>query len=281
MNLGDDAVLRCSCGLSERYGIPCRHLFSLEDHYDIGDIDHRYQTAYSYYAWHPNHAEVTKAFKNRSIREHQGIRKKTLHIHTELPFLSVDSSYSIQDFICLYSSSVPICWNYSIAEYPESYQEQCLGTATGDFTQEEVIGDYDSDGVPIDVDNALVAMLDSNCEPIHVNNALVDMSDDIGSDEVNPSTPRLPTITDAQLLTKFKSVMNCHKSQPSKRALWQLLTDTEYKQKVDLIRQNPSLLANTNEEFSSLHLALDTSAESIQHAYSHSRNKKKRKNRMR
>jgi hypothetical protein len=96
-----------------------------------------------------------------------------------------------------------------------------------------------------------------------------------------PSIPQLAPINDAQLLTKFKSVMNCHKSQESKRTLWKLLVDIEYNKKVALIRKQPSLLGNKNEEFTSLHLPLDTTRESIQHAYSHSRNSKKRKNRLR
>jgi hypothetical protein len=264
VTLEDDNVLRCSCGLSDRYGIPCRHLFALEDSYDIRDIDHRYQSSYAYYAWHPNHAKVTQAFKRRSLLEYRGIRHKTLEIHTLLPFLSLDSPFSIEDILRLFHSPIPVCWNYSVHEYPGSYTNDCTGSAGGDFTQEEMIQDYDSDGAPV-----------------HQATSNSDQLNDDGSTCRPVLAGTIPLINDGQLLSKFKAVMNCHKSQISKKKLWEILINAKHSQKIEILREQPSLLGGSQEEFVSLHLALDTSSESVQYAYGHSRNKKKRKNRQR
>jgi hypothetical protein len=94
VTLGDDGVLRCSCGLSHQYGIPCRHMFALEAKCDVWDIDYQYQLSYVYYAWHHNHSKVTQAFKKRGLLEYQGIKLKTPEIHTMLPFLSECSPFA-------------------------------------------------------------------------------------------------------------------------------------------------------------------------------------------
>jgi hypothetical protein len=265
--LSKENILTCSCGLKHRYGIPCRHLFFLEPEYHLADIDYRYQVTYSYYAYHPDHGDITKAYKARHNKEHNGVLRKTLVVQDDLPYLSHACPFSIQEILQLHESTVPICWNYCKDEYPESFT--CASNnnaALGDLTQESVINAYDSDGVAVD---------DSLHEPDDfsqsTNHKVIPASS--SSREIQEHT-----LTDAQLLSKFKSVMNCHKSQLSKNTLWKLLTDAELNQKRILIRQNPGLLGEGDQEFVSLHLPIDQARESVQHSYKHSRTgMKKRK----
>ncbi len=64
--------------------------------------------------------------------------------------------YTIQYILDLYESPVPICWNCSKCEYPESYLDGGSEvSALVDFTQELVACIYDSaDGVPFNKDAA-------------------------------------------------------------------------------------------------------------------------------
>jgi hypothetical protein len=260
ITLSDKDILTCSCGLGTRYGIPCRHLFVLEPRYDLADIDYRYQVTFSYYGYHPDHKDVTQAFRQRHGREHNGIRRKTLPIQDELPFLSHPAPYTIEYILQLHESKVPVCWNYTKEEYPAAYRTQGNVTSgLGDFTQESVIGEYDSDGVPVETE---VGVDGVRTQPT-----------------VPPSTERPDDVTDAQLISRFKSCLNCHQSQIAKQSLWEILTTTEQNQRRKLIADNPRLLGNGEDEFQSLHLPIDKSHESVQHAYSRSRSKRKKRHR--
>jgi hypothetical protein len=259
VTLSNEDILTCSCGLGFRYGIPCRHLFVLEPKYDLADIDYRYQVSFSYYGYHPEHQDVTQAFKRRHTREHNGIRRKTLAIQDELPFLSHPAPYTIEYILQLQQSKKPVCWNYTEDEYPPSFNS--VGAGHGDFTQESVIGMYDSDGAAITHDDEADLILTV-------------------TEESPSSTPETSLdVTDAQLISKFKSCLSCHKSQSSKKALWVMLTTTEQNQRRKLIQDNPALLGNPDDEFQSLHLPLDKAHKSVQHAYSRSRSKRQKRHR--
>ncbi len=61
----DDVLLACSCGHMMGVGIvaPMSSCIALEPKYDLLDIDYRYQNTFSYYGFHPDHREVSQAFK--------------------------------------------------------------------------------------------------------------------------------------------------------------------------------------------------------------------------
>jgi len=172
------------------------------------------------------------------------------------PTLGPHSPYTVQQIVKFSQHTVPVCWNYSLSEYPDAYKLNHNDSVNGDFTQEEVVGVYDSDGVPMEMES-MEGVIDSYAP---TQSTLV---------------PRGHAINDAQPLSKFKTVMNCHKSQESKLKLWELLVKPEFNPKVVFIRQQLQLLGDDNEEFLSLHLPLDTAPKSIQHTYWHSRNSKK------
>ena len=248
VELSDANILTCSCGHGHQYGIPCRHLFALEPEYDIMDIDYRYQVSFSYYGFHPDHREVTQAFIRRQSKEHNGIRKKTLEIVDTVPFLSEPRPYTIQQILGLFESPIPICWNYSKHEYPETYVDGLDQTvAQGDFTQESVANIYDNDGALFDLDN--------------INGPEDDSSNHV---VMTGMVERAPSITDAQLISKFKSCLSCHKSDIAKKALWEMLTTTEQNQRRLLVTESPRLLGNNDDEFHSLHLPIDQTRESVQ-----------------
>ena len=266
--LSDRNILTCSCGMKHRYGIPCRHLFTVEPEYDLGDIDYRYQVTYAYYAYHPDHGDVTKAYKARHLKEHNGMQRKTLAIQEDLPYLSNVTPYTADEILNLYSSDIPKCWNYKPKEYPESYfvsPENPHGPM-GDLTQESTVNVYDSDGV-------VVADNDSSDGE----------NEDGPQDDHEAATPpvgqRESVLTDAQLISKFKSVMNVHKSHASKQVLWKVLTNAEQTQKRKIMSESPSFIGGANDEFLSVHLPLDHARESVQHAYRKTRNARKKRKR--
>ena len=47
----ENGILSCSCCFKKRFGIPCRHLFSVEPNYNTEDIHCRWQKAYSIYCY--------------------------------------------------------------------------------------------------------------------------------------------------------------------------------------------------------------------------------------
>jgi hypothetical protein len=256
--LNTNNILSCSCGLKDRYGIPCRHLFCIEPEYDIGDIDFRYQIAYAYYAYHPNHAGITKCYKTRALCEHAGIRQKNRIIRDNLPFLSTSKHCTLGDMQHIKGANIPICWNYQHTEYPPCYVEGDSGA--GDFTQEYVALSWDSDGVFAAGDDQEV---NSDTEEVDVDNGkvLVPVHDANVVD-------RRELLNDGQLLTKFKTVMSYHKGQQDKRCLWEVLSRAEDNQRQKLLSARPALIGTQDGEMISLHLPIDKAAESIRHTNS-------------
>jgi hypothetical protein len=263
VELSPNNILTCSCGLKQRYGIPCRHLFFLEPEYNLCDIDHRYQITYSYYAFHPDHRDITRAYKIRHDKEHNGIQRKSLEIQETVPYLSHSSPYTTQYILDLHQSEVPICWNYAKGEYPNSFRfDTNANMELGDLTQESFVNVYDSDGV----DDVVSQVEDT-------------ISVDSKTNDKPPSGIGKISLTDAQLLSKFKSVINCHKSQTSKTKLWNLLTEAEIEQKREILNEQPALVGRGPQEFVSLHLPLDKSRESVQYTYGRGHGKRKKRKR--
>ena len=190
------------------------------------------------------------------MKEHNGIQRKTLVIHDDLPFLSHVTPYTADEILNLYSSVTPECWNYKSREYPDSFsdpQDNQQGP-TGDLTQESTVNCYDSDGV--------VLVDDSDSD---VSNIPIDENDPQAANL--EGGPRESILTDAQLISKFKSVLNVHKSQKSKQVLWKVLTDADVLEKRNILVESPELVGGTHDEFLSLHLPLDRARESVQNAY--------------
>ena len=266
VNLLLNDVLVCSCGLKDRYGIPCRHLFALEPEYDIGNIHYRYQTAYAYFGYHPDHRLITKAFKERHLLEHGGIRRKNLVMHRNLPYLGTPSTLCLQDILAVRDNNVPVCWNYLRNEYPNIYQDDTC--AQGDLTQETMIQAVDNDGVP-DTSLSTANVIDLTTPPrqnINVPEGHDNQAPDNDSDSIQSGND-LGHISEAQLLTKFKTVMSCHRLQRDRLALWKMLAEAESNKKRDLIQREPRLVGSGDPDMVSLHLPINQQRESNQYVH--------------
>ena len=77
MELNSQDILCCECGYKQRNGIPCRHLFCVEDAYDLSDISVRWQMGYSYYAFVSEYPSITESYLRGHDSDHEGIRMKT------------------------------------------------------------------------------------------------------------------------------------------------------------------------------------------------------------
>jgi hypothetical protein len=93
----------------------------------------------------------------------------------------------------------------------------------GDLTHESVVNIYDNDGVMIDQSVVGLDEEDDDSEG----------AEQISITTTNGRCPHDQMLTDSQLPSKFKSVMNSHKSQSSKQMLWKLLTVAKLNQKRD------------------------------------------------
>jgi hypothetical protein len=93
------SILVCSCGYKPRYGIPCRHLFSLEPKYDFNDIYCRWQGSYTLFAFHPSCQSTTKDFLRKSKIEHIGLSLKTMKQNQQEHILAtLSSSWFKEDY---------------------------------------------------------------------------------------------------------------------------------------------------------------------------------------
>ncbi len=148
----DNIRLTCSCGFKHRYGIVCRHLLALEKQYDVSDIDVRWQTAYALESFVKGKETLTRAYVDFMEKsQYDGIRVKSKELrdtitqcnNEELPKKvnfnggSRGNGITVSQAVSLYESQVPVCWNYSVSEYPRS-----VLAATGNqqplFTQESI-----------------------------------------------------------------------------------------------------------------------------------------------
>jgi hypothetical protein len=93
-------ILVCSCGYKHCYGIPCRHLFAIESEYNLANFSCHWQVAYCYYAFHPDHMELTKTFQERELCNQQGIQMKTVQqAPSSFPFLLQGSVHSADNIL--------------------------------------------------------------------------------------------------------------------------------------------------------------------------------------
>ena len=70
-----NGIFACDCCMKDRYGIPCRHLFAVEPMYTLLDIHCRWQVKYAHHFHTEGSGNITKAYKERIILEHNGIEK--------------------------------------------------------------------------------------------------------------------------------------------------------------------------------------------------------------
>lgn len=247
----------CSCGYKHRYGIPCRHLFSLEPEYDINDIDSRWQIVYALMAFTPGRDSLTAKFLSRETVEHSGLRRKSLTPWSgQFPYLLPLSKRTTEEILTVSNSRYPVCWNYQLKDYPAKYQE----TVDDDFS--------DSNEVWVDDDPE--------------NQDFTQESIGVGAAASMATQLHMPQVSVPQLFIRFKSMIK-HFATPSSRLdLYNSLVRLEDERRRQQIVDNGNLVQPQDTEWTSLDLPGDKSKESTRfdpHKKTYKARSRKRKRR--
>jgi hypothetical protein len=143
----ENIVLVCSCGYKQRYGLVCRHLFGLEPNYSLDDFACRWQTRYALYAFEDGCEAITQAYQSVMNYEHDGIRLKSTSLVGDvdellvlpmlMPCSSTNIKMTVEEALGIYNCTVPVCWNYSLNEYPSNMN------TNSQFTQESSQVDFE------------------------------------------------------------------------------------------------------------------------------------------
>jgi hypothetical protein len=113
VTLSTDNYLYCECGYYQRYGIPCRHVLSIDPSYQLRDFSVRWWKVYDYFAFKEGHGQLTKQFLELDSQAAPGklSRLPSLPIGTIFPLLS-DQSLSYDRWKAIHDHPGPICLNY-------------------------------------------------------------------------------------------------------------------------------------------------------------------------
>ena len=239
-----EGILVCECGHKHRNGIPCRHLFALESNCDLDDLACRWQLGYAYFAYHPEHMELTEIFRKRELVDHQGLRLKSWSPKTvgELPMLWEGSQHSVEEILQVANSPVPLAWNCALEACPPQH---CLEANSEDdegcmLSQESV--DLPPEG-----------LLEAARNPCEF------------------SFPTTGNVTHAQLLTEFKGMLPLFANPERRKHLLEKLQELKEAESRCLIRDLPSRNASNEGGFVSSNIPFDQDRES--HQQTHKRNK--------
>ena len=248
-------VLVCSCGYKHRYGILCRHLFSIEDEYDLADIACRWQLMYAAHAYAPGKTDITKAYINAIAADHNGIRVKDVSkflpiaAGCQLPF-RIKGKLTVGTVIRIHESTIPICWNYVLSEMPS------VGKSNANhlFTQESVVDLGESDDAEAPV---------------------VFEGDSLSAVRTTASKQEM----DAMITTRFKEIQQQCTSLEAKEALLNHLKSLDanlFMSQIASMNQTQSAryFGNGDQEFLSFHLPLDNAKKSQQNTYKRTSKKK-------
>jgi hypothetical protein len=172
----------------------------------------------------------------------------------------------------MHESTVPICWNYEKEDYPIDFLRRFhhldqSEIDTGDFwpmlgvyTQESILDEeYDSDGALVDHQGMQPPAFGANIAHL--------------------SMKPMCNVSDAQILGKLKTMLSSlyYHLQADKNELYYILKMEEDIIICSSLTRNKLLTAivTNSESMVSLHLPLDTTKQSMQHAYpSHNSRKK-------
>jgi hypothetical protein len=118
VTLSQDNYLYCDCGYYARYGIPCRHVLSIDPTYQLRDFSIRWWKVYDYFAFREGSSDLTKQFLELDCQappgKHSGL--PSLPADTIFPILS-DVSLSYDRWLAIHDHPGPICLNYKDDKY--------------------------------------------------------------------------------------------------------------------------------------------------------------------
>ena len=239
--------LRCKCGYSHRYGIPCRHLLAVEPKYDLLDIDSRWLRWYGYFAYHPGRPNDG----NDCFHESTGIRHKTdLAIEGPFPFPLPGCQLSANQFLAVSDSSHLHCWNYNVADYPQKHRGLAVESGSPELS-----------GSP-----------EPSCQMFTQESTAPDMTEGntIPQQEeiLTFSAPIPRTVSQAQVHTFFKDMLPLFNCPSSRKRLYEKLEEERDNQETRLREKQPKIGDRQNEvSFVSSNVPFDKSCESIQNTY--------------
>ena len=291
ISLDHRGVLSCNCGYKHWNGIPCRHLFAIEEEYNLSDIAVRWQTAYAYYAFHPNCQDVTDSFCTAAKVEHNGIYLKTDISTADLtyPYIWSGSQYSIQDIYVVINSPVPLCWNCSPDEYPEPFRRMAKHSTSSQTSMEmdlddgnheecHEIGHQNKDGVAMYTQES-VSEASENETNGHLTN----------NESHKFAVPFNQEITHSQIITALKDMLPLLNTANSRNELFSVLIEARQSRCQRLLDKSPnqstangrlSTWIGSNESsndsdqsdrFVSSNMPFDKSRQSHQHTYKRNR----------
>jgi hypothetical protein len=146
VNLTKECYMHCDCGYHWRYGIPCRHVLSIDDTFVRNDFAVRWWKVYGYYSFKEGQEELTKDFLDLEQREPPGkkINPSLMEVTGTFPQYSTTDTKCKHDFRLLRNRTTPWCLNYAEADYCETMLYDGL-SQEGLLTQESNVS---LDGTP-------------------------------------------------------------------------------------------------------------------------------------
>ena len=237
-----DGILLCDCDWGFRFGIPCRHLFSVEPCYDKRDVDCRWHVAYAYYAYAPGHEELTKLYEKRAKTEHCGIILKSFTPSASFPSKHDGCKHEVDDFVEILESPVPLLWNYLVDSYPQKYQQRvsCVSSDSED-------SGFGMDSCGLTQESVPVGMVDY-------------------SPNESMAYVRTRGVKDCEIFTQLKTMLPIFDTGDSRGELLDQLREIERKRRVDVIsgQKMTTNNAKVEQDYVSAHLPMGKQKESRQ-----------------
>ena len=167
VNLTKECYMHCDCGFHWRYGIPCRHVLSIDETFLRNDFAVRWWKVYGYYSFIPDHDELTKHFLDLEQRDLPGKKiLPSLMIASPLyPHYSTNDTQWIHDFVVLRNRTTPWCLNYAEADYCETMFHDGI-SQEGLLTQESNIS---VEGLPLPAGEVLFSVYHGDRKEVQQN----------------------------------------------------------------------------------------------------------------
>ena len=259
LELNENGILSCNCGYKQQHGIPCRHLFCVEDEYELSDFSVRWQVGYSYYAFVSEFPRITESYMIAQEVDHQGIQMKTDSgsYVGPYPYIWSGTEYTVEHMLGVINSPVPLCWNYGIHEYPKHFQEMVNHD------------NHDSD----EDDQCDSFVIDETEDHCTFTQESVEMSSSFQF-----AMPQNRDVTHGQLLTMLKDMLPLFNCQPSRQHLLKILHDARtwqskrHAQKTHQDHKKQRNIDDNNDNiFLSSNVPFDTAKRSTQNTYRRNR----------
>ena len=238
-------ILVCDCGYRHRVGIPCRHLFCIEQKYEVSDIASRWQIAYAYWGHNPKMRDLTRLYEEMEAKDHNGLRLKSWQppIREECPYLWEGSKICKAVFDRMINGARPLCWNYNKSSYPPM----------ADSTE----NGYESEGHGF----------------MFSQESYVEMDDETleGVGDHSLGSHRAPDLNHGQMMTSFKDALRLCTSKEDRQTLNALIVNFIQQKNAEYLGKRKAEECNEEDEYFSSQVPFDRSKKSTQHTYKRNR----------